>query len=93
MACLRLSSERCATCEDLRRLKVRIANAYRSARNLYRAALNATDSAPLQNIEDELKQISAAHGLVCCAVNTHLTNQHSQTRSDPRNGPRKGVMI
>jgi hypothetical protein len=77
---LRLSSEPCSTCEDLRRLKARIADAPRSARNLHRAALNATESATLQNLEEELKQTSAAHELVCYAVNAHLTNQRSQTQ-------------
>jgi hypothetical protein len=75
----RLSSKRCSTCEDLRRLKARIADIRRSAPNLYRAARKATDSATLQNLEEELKQTSAAHKLVCYAVNAHLTNQHSQT--------------
>jgi hypothetical protein len=73
------SSEGCSTCEDLRQLKARTADARRTARKLYRAALNATDSAALQNLEEELKQTSAAHRWVCYMVNAHLTNQHSQT--------------
>ena len=67
-------------CEDLRRPRARIEAALRNARNLYRAALNATDSAALQNLEEELKQTSAVHKLVWYAVSAHLTNQHSQTR-------------
>ena len=77
---LRLRTEGCATCEVLRRLKARSEAARRSARNLHRAALNATDSAALENLEEELKQTSAAHKLACYAIDTHLTNQHSQTR-------------
>jgi len=76
---LGLSSEGCSTCEDLRQLKARIADARRSARNLYTVALNTTDSAALQNLAEELRQTSAAHKLVCYAVNAHRTNQHSQT--------------
>ena len=53
---------------------------YAFRRNLYRAAAKATDSAALQNLEEELKQTSAAHKLICYAVHVHLTNQHSQTR-------------
>jgi hypothetical protein len=74
-----LSSEGCSTCEDLRRLKVRIGAARRKARNLYRAGMKAADSAALQNLAEELKQTSAAHELVCYTVNTHLTNRHSRT--------------
>ena len=77
---LRLSSEGCSTCEDLRRLKARSEAALRYARNLYRDAVKTTHSAALQNLEEELKQTSAAHKLVCYAVDAHLTNQHSQTR-------------
>jgi erythromycin esterase-like protein len=76
---LPLSSEGCSICEDLLRLKARSEAARRSARNLYRAALNATDSVTLQNLEEEFKQTSTAHKLVCYAIDVHLTNQHSQT--------------
>jgi hypothetical protein len=75
---LRLRSEGCSTCEDLRRLEARIADAQRSALDRYRAALNATDYAALQNLGEESKQISAAHKLVCYAVDAHLTSRHSQ---------------
>src|SRR5882724_3572774 len=74
----RLSSKRCSTCEDLRRRHARSEAAIRNARNLYRAAEKTTDSAALQNLEEELKQTSAAHKLICYAVHGHLTNQHSQ---------------
>ena len=80
LVCFRLSSKRCSTCEDLRRLKARIEAARRNAKNLYRAAVRTTDSAALQNLEEELKQASAAHKLICYAIQAHLTNQHSQTR-------------
>ena len=76
----RLSSKGCSTCEDLRRLKARVEAALRSARNLIQVAVKTTDSAALQNLEEELKQTSAAHKLICYAVNAHLANQHSQTR-------------
>ena len=76
----RLNSKGRSTCEDLRRLKARVEAALRSARNLYKVAVKTTDSAALQNLEEELKQTSAAHKLICCAVNAHLANQHSQTR-------------
>ena len=76
----RLSSKPCSTCEDLRRLKARIEAALRNARNPYRAAVKRTDSAALQNLEEELKQTSAAYKMICYAVHAHLTNQHSQTR-------------
>jgi hypothetical protein len=75
---LRPSSEGCSTCEDLRRLKARTAHARRTARKLYQAALNATGWAAMQNLEEELKQTSAAHKWVCCVANAHLTKQHSQ---------------
>jgi hypothetical protein len=77
---LRLSSKPCSTCEDLLQLKVRSEAALRNARNLYRAAANATDSAALRNLEEELKQTSTAHRLICYVVQAHLTNQHSQRR-------------
>ena len=76
----RLSSKRCSTCEDLRRRHARSEAALRNARNLYRAALKTTDSAALQNQEEELKQTSAARKLICYAIKAHLTSQHSQTR-------------
>jgi len=72
------SSKPYSTCEDLRRLKACIADARRGTRNPYRAALNAIDSAALPNLEEELKQTSAAHSLVCHSVNAHLADQHSQ---------------
>ncbi len=77
---LRLGSEPCSTCEDLCRLKARSEAALPNARNLYRAAVEAIDSPALQNLEEELKQTSAAHKLICYAVQAHLTNRHSQTR-------------
>jgi hypothetical protein len=76
----RLSSKPCSTCEDLRRLKARIEAARRNARNLYRAAVKPAGFAALQDLDEELKQTSAAHKLVCYAVDSHLANQHSQTR-------------
>lgn len=76
----RLTSKRCSTCEDRRRLHARSEAALRNAWNLCRAAVKALDSAALQNLEEELKQTSAAHKLICYAVHAHLTNQHSQTR-------------
>ena len=76
---LRLSSRVCATCQNLGMLKARIADARRRARNISRVALNATDSAALQNLEEELKQTSTAYRLLSYAVDTHLNNQHSQT--------------
>jgi hypothetical protein len=76
----RLSSKRCSTCEDLRRLNNRTEAALRNARNLYRTSVKAIDSAALQNLEEELKQTSAARKLICYAVQAHLTNRHSQTR-------------
>jgi hypothetical protein len=45
-----------------------------------RAAVKTTDSAALQNLEEELKQSSSAHKSIYYAVHAHLTNQHSQTR-------------
>jgi len=44
----RLSSKRCPTCENLRRLRARIEAALRNARNLYRAGVKAIDFAALQ---------------------------------------------
>jgi hypothetical protein len=76
---VRLSSESCPICEDLRRLKARIADARRGGRYFYWAAWNATDGAALQNLEQELKQTSAANKLVCCALNAHLANRHCRT--------------
>jgi hypothetical protein len=74
---MRLDSKSCSTCEDLHRLKARSETALRNARNLYRAVDKTTDSATLQNLEEELKQTSAAHKLICYAIHTHLSNQHS----------------
>ena len=45
-------------------------------------AVKEIDSAALQNLEEELKQTSAAHNFVCYAVEAHLTNQHTQARGD-----------
>jgi hypothetical protein len=75
----RLSSEPCSTREDLRRLKARIEAAHRNARNLHGAAAKMTDSAALQNLEEELKQTSAARKLIWDAIQAHLTSQHSET--------------
>ena len=75
----RLSCTLCSTCEDLRRLKACIEPALRNPRNLYRAALQTTDSAALKNLEEELKQTSAARKFVSYVVEAHLTNQHTQT--------------
>jgi hypothetical protein len=75
----RLSSKHCSTCQELSRLNDRIEVTLRDARSLYTAAVTLTDSAALQNLEEELKQTSAAHRLVCYAVDAHMTNQHSQT--------------
>jgi hypothetical protein len=77
---LLLSSKLCSTCEDLRRLKGRFEAALRNEWNLYGAAVKTTDSAALQNLEEELKQTPTAYKLVCYAVDAHLTNQHIQTR-------------
>ena len=76
-----LSSKPCSTCEDLRRLMARIEAAQGNARSLYRSAVEAIDSPALENLEEELKQTSAARQLICYAIQTHLTRQHSQTRS------------
>ena len=73
----RPNSKPCSKCEDLRRLKVRIEAALRNARSLYAAA---TDTTSLQSLEEELKQTSAAHKLICFAVRGHLADQHSETR-------------
>jgi hypothetical protein len=74
---LRFSSEDCSICEDLRRLKARSETALRTARNLYRVAVRTANCAALQNLEEELKQTSAAHNLICYAIHTHLTHSHS----------------
>ena len=77
----RLSSRLCSNCEDLGLLHARSEAALRNARNLYRSAVKAIDSAALQNLDEELKQTSAAHKLICYAVRGHLTDLHPQTRS------------
>ena len=74
----RLSSKHCSTCEDLRRLDARIEAAHRNARNLYTDAVKSNDSTALQNVEEELKQTSAAQKFIRYAIHTHLTDQHSQ---------------
>ena len=73
-------SKACSTCEDLRRQKGRIEAALRKARSLYSAGVEAIDSTALQNLEEELKQLSAARKFIGYAVQTHLTTQHSATR-------------
>ena len=80
---IRLSSKPCSTCEELLRLKARTESALRNTRNLYIAAVKATDFAALQTFQEELKQTSAAHELVCYAVDAHRTNQHPPTRDVP----------
>ena len=75
----RLSSKSCSTCEDLRRV-ARNEAALRNARNLYRATVEAIDSPALQNLEEELKQTSAARKLICYAIQAHLTSHYSKTR-------------
>ncbi len=49
---LRLNSNSCSTCEDLRRLKARIGAARGKAGNLHMAAGKTTGSAALQNLEE-----------------------------------------
>ena len=81
----RLSSKHCSTCQELHRLNDRIEAALLDARNPYTAAVKSTDSAALQNLEEELKQTSTGRKLICYAIHAHLTNQHSQTStSQPR---------
>jgi len=75
---IRRSSKHCSTCEDLRRLNARIEAALRDARSLCVQAANSSDTATLQNLEEELKQTSVARKLICYAIQTHLTDQHSQ---------------
>jgi hypothetical protein len=41
--------------------------------------VEAIDSAALQNLEEEMKQTSAARKLICHAIHAHLTDQHTQT--------------
>jgi hypothetical protein len=65
----RPSSKPCSSCQDLREA------ALRNARNLYRAAVKTTDAAAQQNLEEELKQTSAAHKSICYAVHAHLTKR------------------
>ena len=74
-----MTSEPCSTCEDLRRLKARSETALRNARNLYSAGVKTPGSALPRNLEEELKQTSTAHRLICYAIQGHLTNQHSKT--------------
>jgi len=76
------SSKRCSICADLHRVKARSDTAFQNARNLCWTAMKTTGSEALQNFEEELKQTSAAHKLICYAVHSHVTNQHSQTRGD-----------
>jgi hypothetical protein len=76
----RLTSRPCSICPDLRRLVARITAALRNARNLHSAVEKALDSAALHNLEEELKQTSAARTLTLCAIQAHLTSHHSQTR-------------
>jgi hypothetical protein len=72
--------QRCSTCEHLRRLHARSDAALRDARNLYGAAVKAIDFAALPNLEEELKQTSAARDLICHAIQAHLTSQHTGVR-------------
>ena len=76
----RPSSQPCSTCEDLRRLHARGEAALRNVRKLYSAAVEAADSPALQNLEEELKQTSAARNLIRYALQAHLTSRHSPTR-------------
>jgi hypothetical protein len=80
LATFRLCSKPCSTCEGLLRQKGRIEDALRTARNLYSAAVETIDSTALRNPEEELKQVSAARKLICYAIPTHPTIQHSPTR-------------
>jgi hypothetical protein len=79
----RLSPKRCSTCEHLRRLCARNQVAFRSARNLYRTAVEAPDSAALPKLEEELKQISAARNLIYYAIHEHLSGVESQDARSP----------
>ena len=76
----RPSSKRYSTCEHLRGLDTRIEVALRNPRNRYSAAVTATDSVALQNLEEEFKQTSAARELIYYAIRADPTDQHSQTR-------------
>jgi hypothetical protein len=75
----RLTSNGCSTCEGLRRLYARNEAALCDAQNLYKAAVKAADSTTLPNLEDEVKQTSAAREMICYAIHAHSTGKHSQT--------------
>jgi hypothetical protein len=72
----RLSSKRCSTREDLRRLKARIETARRNVRNLDNAAVKAIDSGAPQ---EESKQSSDARKSICYAIDAHPANRRSAT--------------
>jgi hypothetical protein len=78
---VRQTSNRCSTCEGLRRLYGRNEAALRGARNLYEAAVKTADSTPLPNLEEEAKLTSAAREMISYAIHAHLIEKHSRTQS------------
>ncbi len=71
-------SNTCLTCEDLRRLYARNEVALRRARRLYLTALRADDAAAFPDLEEELKQTSAARKIIGYTIQRHQAKQHSQ---------------
>jgi hypothetical protein len=76
----RLSSKPCSTREDLRRQKGRIEAPSAMRRTSKGPLWSRSNSTAMQNLEEDLMQISASRKLTCYAIQTHLTSRHSPTR-------------
>jgi hypothetical protein len=72
----------CTMCEELRRLCARNEAALSIAQRMYRAALEECDAAAMPEIEEELKQTSAARKVIRYALQEHRA-RHSAFTATP----------
>ena len=70
-------SATCSTCEDLSRLHARNRVALYRAQKLYLAALRAAGPVPLADLEEELKQTTAAAKIIDYTVQVHQSRHHA----------------
>jgi hypothetical protein len=77
-----IASETCSTCADLHRLRATSEAALCCAQNLYLAALRSADRASLADLEEELKQITAARTIIEYTIRAHRSRQHAHSPAD-----------
>jgi hypothetical protein len=77
-----IASETCSTCADLHRLRATSEAALCCAHKLYLAALRSADRASLADLEEELKQTTAARTIIGYTILAHRDRQHAHGRAE-----------